>query len=135
MNAEKIGAMIKNLRRERGLTQRQLAEALNISDRTVSKWERGQGVPDLSLIDSLARLFETDLQNLLSGDMRKNEPWRGNMKTLPFFICPVCGNIITAAETAEVTCCGKTLKPQQPLEAPPAERLSAELSENIFQKG
>ena len=41
MNAEKIGTMIKNLRREKGLTQRQLAEALNISDRTVSKWERG----------------------------------------------------------------------------------------------
>ena len=50
MDHTKIGGLIRRLRQERGLTQRQLAERMGISDKTVSKWERGMGCPDLSLL-------------------------------------------------------------------------------------
>ena len=55
MNAEKTGALIRALRTEQGLTQKQLADRLHLSDRTVSKWERGAGCPDVSLLGALAR--------------------------------------------------------------------------------
>ena len=54
MNQEKIGIFIATLRKERGLTQTALAEMLGISNRTVSKWENGDGLPDISLLPSIA---------------------------------------------------------------------------------
>ena len=55
MDYEKIGALIRRLRTQQGLTQRQLAVQLDISDEAVSKWERGQGCPDVSLLPRLAQ--------------------------------------------------------------------------------
>ena len=57
MNQEKIGGFIATLRKERGLTQTALAEMLGISNRTVSKWENGDGLPDISLLPSIAKTF------------------------------------------------------------------------------
>ena len=54
MDYAKIGALIRRLRRERGLTQGQLAEALGLSPKTVSKWERALGCPDVSLLPALS---------------------------------------------------------------------------------
>ena len=50
MDCEKIGAMIYKLRKEKAMTQKQLADLMNISDKTISKWERGLGCPDISLV-------------------------------------------------------------------------------------
>ena len=54
MDSEGIGGVIFRLRRERGLTQRELAERLHVTDKAVSKWERGQGCPDVSLLTALS---------------------------------------------------------------------------------
>ena len=50
MDHNKVGKLILSLRKEKGLTQKELADAMNLSDRTVSKWERGLGCPDVSLV-------------------------------------------------------------------------------------
>jgi len=132
MDHEKTGALIRTLRLERRLTQARLAERLGISNKTVSKWERGLGAPDLSLLPELSRLLGVDLERLLVGDLEQNETWRGSMKDLRFYICPQCGNLLTAAADAAVSCCGKRLAPAQPQEAGPEDRLAVDRVENDF---
>ena len=68
MERKTIGAFIAVLRKARGLTQRQLAEMLNVSDKTVSRWERDEGCPDLSLIPVLAEIFSVSCDELLRGE-------------------------------------------------------------------
>ena len=67
MDNEKIGQLIYTLRKEKGMTQKQLADALFLSDRTISKWERGIGCPDIALLPQLAALLEIPIENLLTG--------------------------------------------------------------------
>lgn len=69
MNNIKIGNLIYTLRKEKQLTQLQLAERMNISDKTVSKWERGLGCPDISLLPDLSKILEVNLEELLSGKL------------------------------------------------------------------
>lgn len=68
MNQEKIGIFIASLRKERGLTQTALAEMLGISNRTVSKWENGDGLPDISLLPAIAKTFGITVDELLAGE-------------------------------------------------------------------
>ncbi len=120
------GKLIRQFRTKLGLTQKQLAERINVSDKAVSKWERGCGAPDLSLIGALAEVFGTDTGVLLSGTIDKNESEKGNMKKLKFYVCRDCGNIITATSEAAVTCCGSRLSPMEPRKAEESERLTVE---------
>ena len=80
MDHTKIGQLIRRLRREQGLTQRQLAEEMGISDKTVSKWERGMGCPDLSLLPELSDIFHVGLDQLLTGELEAREALGGDMK-------------------------------------------------------
>ena len=68
MDLGKIGACLKDLRKEKGLTQEQLAEQFNISQRTVSRWETGSVMPDLDVLLQLADFYEVDLRALLNGE-------------------------------------------------------------------
>lgn len=68
MDKEKIGRLIGALRREQGMTQRELAARLHVSDRTVSKWERGAGLPDASLMVALADALGISVNELLTGE-------------------------------------------------------------------
>ena len=68
MNTEKIGSLIAKLRKEKGLTQKELADQLHITDRAVSKWERGVGCPDISLLDDLANILGVSISSLLNGE-------------------------------------------------------------------
>ena len=61
MNHQKIGDLIRRLRREQGLTQLQLASALGVTDKAVSKWERGLGCPDISFLPRLSQILGVDL--------------------------------------------------------------------------
>lgn len=71
----KFGAFISQLRREKGITQKELAERLFVSDKAVSKWERGLSLPDIALLQPLADLFEVTITELLSGQyIRKDQP-------------------------------------------------------------
>ena len=126
MDQTRTGALIRQLRIRSGLTQKQLAEQINVSDKAVSKWECGNGSPDISLLPALAETLGTDMQTLLSGAVRKNESEKGDMKKIRFYVCRECGNIITATSEASITCCGKTLTPAVPAPAPEANRLRME---------
>lgn len=130
MDHTKIGGLIRRLRQERGLTQRQLAERMGISDKAVSKWERGMGCPDLSLLPELSDIFHVDLDQLLAGELDSREALGGNMKKTAFYICPDCGNVITAMADAAVSCCGKRLEVAQPQKAEGEDRLTVEAVEN-----
>ena len=80
MDTEKIGKGIGFLRRRYGFTQRHLAELLNISDKAVSKWERGLSVPDVSLLSQLAQIFDTDIESLLEGNLANfQQEWQGEL--------------------------------------------------------
>ena len=75
MNDKKIGALIYQLRTEKKLTQKQLAAALHVSDKAISKWERGSGCPDISLIPMIGKVFDVNIEYLLCGDLKeKNIP-------------------------------------------------------------
>lgn len=78
MDAQKIGNAIKALRKRRGLTQNQLADCLGVTDKAVSKWERGIGIPDISILTALASLLFVDVDDLLDGRVSfLEESWRG----------------------------------------------------------
>ena len=69
MDQQKIGALIRTLRREKHMTQKALAERLGLSDKAVSKWERGLGCPDVSLLGDLSTILGVDLARMLSGEL------------------------------------------------------------------
>lgn len=120
MDSQKTGRLIAALRREMGFTQKQLADAMHLSDRTVSKWERGAGCPDISLLPVLSGLLGVAPENLLTGELGEREAEKGNMKRMKFYLCSNCGNVLTAGGEAELTCCGRRLAP---LEAKPADEM------------
>jgi transcriptional regulator with XRE-family HTH domain len=126
MDQVKTGKLIKQFRTGMGLTQRELAERINVSDKAVSKWENGNGCPDVSLLAALAGVFGTDIDVLLTGEIDKNESEKGNMKKLKFYVCGECGNIVTATSEAAVTCCGNRLAPLEPRKADESEQLKIE---------
>lgn len=123
MDCQKVGALIRALRQERGMTQRQTADCLGISNKTVSKWENGLGCPDVSLLRELSELLEVDLPTLLSGELSPGERTGGNMKKANYHVCPVCGGVSLTTGTAEITCCGRRLAPLTPRPAEGTERL------------
>ena len=132
MDASKIGNLIYELRVARTMTQKQLAERLFISDKTVSKWERGGGFPDLALLPDIAQVLDVRLEDLLRGEIDTNDRTGGNMKNLKFYVCPQCGNLVTAAEESQIFCCGKPLEALEPVKAGADEKLKVELIENEY---
>ncbi len=132
MNQEKVGGVIRSLRKNKHLTQQQLADKMNISDKAVSKWERGMGAPDLSLIPKLSSILEVDLEALLTGELCPNEPIVGNMKKMKFYVCPECGNLLTATGKAQVSCCGKKLEPLPLKKATESEKLCVSQIEHEY---
>ena len=132
MDCIKTGKLICALRTEQKLTQRQLADYMNISDKTVSKWERGFGCPDVSLLPELAQIFGVRLEELLAGELSANDLVGGNMKKLQFYVCPSCGNLLTATAQASVSCCGKNLNPLELHKAEDTEKLTVEKMEQDY---
>lgn len=110
MDCEKVGELIRSLRLEGGLTQKQLAETMNISDKTISKWERGLGCPDVSLLPELSALLKVDIEKILMGELSPNDTLGGNMRLMKFYVCPECGNVMTSTGEASISCCGRRLE-------------------------
>ncbi len=73
MNQMKIGKLLKELRTEKNLTQEQLAESLNVSRRTVSRWETGFNLPDLDILVIMSDFYQVDLRELLDGERRSEK--------------------------------------------------------------
>ena len=79
MDQQKIGGFLKELRKEKNLTQEQLAEVLNVSGRTVSRWETGSNMPDLSILVELADYYDVDIREIINGE-RKSEKMDKDLK-------------------------------------------------------
>ena len=69
MNAQKTGLLIYEMRTRKALTQKELAEKCNVTDKAVSKWERGEGCPDVTVLPKLAEIFGIDVENLMKGEI------------------------------------------------------------------
>ena len=108
------GALIRKLRESRKMTQEELADRICVSSKAVSKWETGQGFPDVSLLEPLAKALGISVIELLSGEDIRNLNRSSNMAKGKFYVCPVCGNVIRATGEAVVSCCGITLPPLEP---------------------
>ena len=113
MDQEKTGALIRRLRMEKGLTQRELAGRLGVSDKAVSKWERGLGCPDVSLLTAISQELGVGLDSMLGGGLPERSFQGGNMKRIQFYVCPACGNVITATGEVSISCCGRRLEAMQ----------------------
>ena len=79
MDQVKIGSLLKELRNEHSLSQEQLAEKFNVSSRSVSRWENGNTMPDISIMIELADFYDIDIRELLSGE-RKSDKMDENLK-------------------------------------------------------
>lgn len=111
MDYSKIGKLILTLRREKKMTQKDVAEAMNISDKTISKWERGLGCPDVSLLGDLSSILGVNIEKILLGDLEPNDAEGGNMKRIKFYVCSNCGNVMNSIGEADLSCCGRKLEP------------------------
>ena len=111
MNAEKTGNLIRSLRIKKGLTQKELAHMICVTDKAVCKWEKGRGCPNITLISQLSKVLEVDIQSILQGYLDKNKKIGENMNHLKFYKCPTCGNLITSIKSVELSCCGNKLSP------------------------
>lgn len=111
MDCAKVGRLILQLRKEKGLTQQQVADRLNISNKTVSKWECGLGCPDVTLWDELSSVLGADIIKLLQGELHPNRHDVGKIDQARFYVCPICGNILFSTSKASISCCGRKLPP------------------------
>ena len=132
MDLMKTGKLIAQLRKEKGLTQKDVAEKLGISPKAVSKWETGHGFPDITLISELSQIFGVDISKLLEGEMPKTKTETGNVKRTKFYVCEKCGNILTSVGNAEILCCGRKLLPLSPKNPDNAHKLSIDKIEDDF---
>ena len=73
MDKERTGQLITELRKEKGLTQKQLADALNVTDKAVSKWERGLSFPDISMLEPLSELLDGSIMEILAGERQTGD--------------------------------------------------------------
>lgn len=132
MNQYITGTIIKKLRENKGMTQSELAEKLNVSNKAVSKWENGKGYPDISLIEPLADVLGISVIELLQGEAVINTNRHFNTRNIKFYICPVCGNVIVSGGEAIISCCGITLLPSEADDVDELHRISIEPVEDEY---
>lgn len=132
MNNYITGATIKRLREEKEITQSQLAEQIGVSGKAVSKWETAKGLPDITLIEPLAKALGVSVMELMSGETVNNKNVSANILRSKFYACPVCGNIIRSTGDAVISCCGITLPPLEAEEADESHRINIERVEDEY---
>lgn len=120
MNTYVTGSTIRKLRESKHLTQSELGSRIGVSDKAVSKWETGKGLPDLTLIQPLAQALDVSVIELMNGEQITNRNRSANVMRSRLYVCPVCGNIIHCTGDTVVSCCGITL-PALEAEEPDAE--------------
>ncbi len=127
MDLSKSGKLLCDLRKAKGMTQRQVADELGILPKTVSKWETGHGFPDVSVVSSLADILGVSERILLSGSITQNMQEVGNMKKTKFYVCPQCCSIMQGTGECQVICCGK------PIEALESKRVDESHFVNVLE--
>lgn len=132
MNQYVTGAVIRELREKKSLTQAELAEKLCVSDKTISKWETAKGYPDISLLEPIARVFGVSITELISGNAVINANVSSNMLRSKFYVCPVCGNIVHSMGEAVLHCHGVLLTPCQAEETDETHKIFMEKVEDEY---
>lgn len=103
------GTQLKTLREDMNLTQKELADILDVSDKTISKWETSRGYPDISILPELAKALGVSVSELLTNNIVRNNNRHGNMLKTEFYVCPVCSNVIHSIGEGLFHCCGISL--------------------------
>lgn len=132
MNQYVTGAAIREMRQQKNMTQLQLAQKLNVSDKTVSKWETGKGYPDITLLEPIAEAFSVSVTELISGNRIRNKNVSANMLRSGFCVCPVCGNVIHTMGEAVIQCHGVQLLPAEPEAADEHHMIFIERAEDDY---
>lgn len=130
MNIYTTGTAIKALRERKNLTQAELADQIGVSDKAISKWETMKGLPDITLIEPLAKALGVSVLELFSGDTVINRNVSCNLLKSRIYVCPICGNIITATGDAVISCCGITLPPLEAEECDDSHKVKIEKVED-----
>ena len=126
------GKIIKELRGKKRMTQKQLAEIIKVSDKTISKWETDRGLPDIALIGTLAESLNVSVAELLAGEYVVNANIAANMKKINFYVCPVCGNVIVSTGKGSYCCCGITLPVTQDEDSDTEHEIFSEILDNEY---
>lgn len=132
MNQYVTGAVIKELREKKKLTQAELAEKLHVSDKTISKWETAKGYPDITLLEPIAAVFGVSVAELISGNTISNRNVSANMMRSKFYVCPVCGNVIHSMGEAAIYCHCVSLCPEEEGETDEKHKIVIERVEDEF---
>ncbi len=82
MNQQKIGQFLKELRKEKGITQAEFAETLGVTNRSISRWETGTNMPDLDLLIQIANYYEVEISEILDGERKKEDMDKKTEETL-----------------------------------------------------
>ena len=130
MDSYITGATIKSLREKKGITQAQLADLIGISSKAVSKWETSKGLPDITLIEPLAKALSVSVMELISGDMVINKNISSNILRSKFYVCPICNNIMRTVGDAVISCCGINLPPLEAEETDDHHQITIEKVED-----
>ena len=80
MDQRKIGLLLRNLRKEKGITQEELAEKMMVSNRTVSRWETGSNLPDIETLIELSDYYNVDLREILDGERKSEDNMNKDLK-------------------------------------------------------
>lgn len=132
MNLCNNGKLLCDLRKAKGMTQKQVAEKLGVLPKTVSKWETGHGFPDTSLLADLSKILGVSIDTLLSGALSPNAEEVGNFRKIRLYVCPHCGSIMHGMGECQISCCGKQLAPLKASEDNTGHEISVERIENDF---
>ena len=133
MNLSKNGKLLCDLRKAKGLTQKQVADKLGIVPKTVSKWETGHGFPDVSTVSALADILGVSEKTILSGDLEQNLESANNMKRTKFYVCPHCGSFLQGTGNGQVVCCGKQLEALTAVSADDEHTINvSEIEDNFY---
>jgi len=126
MNTYITANAIRKLREEKQMTQAALAEQIGVSSKTISKWETGNGLPDISLLQPLAGALGVSLRELLAGSPIRNKNVSGNILRTKIYVCPICGNMMCCTGEAAISCCGVELPPCEAEEADESHQIRME---------
>ena len=117
MNLYVTGNTIRQLREQKKMTQAELADKIDVSSKTISKWETAKGLPDISLLEPLSAALGVSVMELMKGDAVINQNRSANLLRSNLYVCPICGNVIHTLGDTVISCCGVSL-PALEAEAP-----------------
>ncbi len=132
MNQYIEGEAIKMLREKNRMTQSELAEKIGVTDKAVSKWETGRGLPDITLVESIAGALGISVGELFAGEQIINRNKASNMRKTRLYVCPICGNIIQSTGDVALSCCGVSLPPLEAEKPDEEHQIKVEIIEGEY---